>query len=109
MRHLYEADATDLLAKFKTESESIDSHDLFGILLDDQHSIYDQTGRQNPFAMFLEEFANETGGTAELDEYPAHPILCARKTISSSKQCSKVSLLGFAAWWVRDWSLHMGE
>jgi hypothetical protein len=22
--------------------------------------------------MFLEEFANETGGTAELDEYPAH-------------------------------------
>jgi hypothetical protein len=53
--------------KFAAEKQSIDDGDLFGISVEDGGTASDET--ENPFALFLADLANGTGGTAEFDGY----------------------------------------
>ena len=67
MQHLPDPDFTASEEKFAAESESINNQDLFGLQIEDANIRND--GTDNPFAIFLDGLAKNTGGNATFDSY----------------------------------------
>jgi hypothetical protein len=85
MRHLNGSDFSQSLETFAAEKRSIDYPDLFGFLLEDSADMAD-FATQNPFALFLADLANETGGTAEFDGYSRYDWPEYRVCIKEAEQ-----------------------
>jgi transcriptional regulator with XRE-family HTH domain len=74
IRHLPSSDFTSSEEKFAIERESIDSHDIFGMALNDDGSLSNDAtyneGTDNPFAVFLSDLAQDVGPTVSFEACP---------------------------------------
>jgi transcriptional regulator with XRE-family HTH domain len=68
MRHISGFDLETAEKMIATETASIDGQDIFGLMLDDEFGGADDF-TENPFALFLDALANDTGGVAEFEGY----------------------------------------
>jgi hypothetical protein len=68
MRHISGFDLETSEKIIATETASINRQDIFGLMLDDEFGGADDF-TENPFALFLDALANETGDVAEFEGY----------------------------------------